>query len=223
MKKIIFFISFAFLLLKCTVPYDGESRYIFTTTIVDKNNNPIPNIDVSVDFTETGYLNVPSNKDIVAQTFSDNNGVINLVFPYASKIENVHVRIGKYNYSYIYEIINIKKNNFTNYKLIEPTIAIYSFDDAIQLLVNVSNTSSIKYVSKLEVIGTQWNSIKDYNPIENSMEISPIYEKYFSPIKNQNITLKYEVVTVLNGQSSSTITQEQITILEDDISYEITL
>jgi len=223
MKKIVFLISFAFLLLKCTVPYDGESRYIFTTTIVDKNNNPIPNIDVSVDFTETAYLNVPSNNDIVAQTFSDNNGVINLVFPYASKIENVHVRIGNYNYSYIYEIINIKKNNFTNYKLIEPTITIYSFDDAIQLLVNVSNTSSIKYVSKLEVIGIQWNSIKDYNPNENSMEIFPIYEKYFSPIKNQNITLKYEVVTVLNGQSSSTITQEQITILEDDISYEITL
>ncbi|NJM80996.1 MAG: DUF4198 domain-containing protein [Flavobacterium sp.] len=227
MKKSLL-ILVSFFLLKCAVPYDGEARYIFTTTVLDKNNNPIPNLEISVNFyngdyhdNSTNYINV-NEFDKIVQSTTDANGIIKLVFPFAAIRENVSIRFGDNTYPE-YEIINIKKNNFVNYELNEPPFVLYRFNDATLLSVKVINSSLIKYVSKIELIGEKREAIKNYNIQQEPIENSSIRFKDFNPVKNQNVLLRYEITTITNGQSSFEVVEESITILENELIYEIIL
>lgn len=228
MKRIILLILFSSLYIKCTVPYDGESRYVFNTTILDKNNNPIPYLKVSASFYKGDYYDNLTNFinfnefDKIIESTTDINGNISLVFPFASDRENLSIKFGDSNYP-DYEIINIKKNNFVNYKLSELPFIIYRFNEATSLFVNVTNTTQTKYVSKMELIGQQRETIKIYNTQQANNQISPIINTYFNPIMNQNVILKYEVTTIVNNQTSIEIVEELITIQENQLSYEIIL
>ena len=228
MKRIILLILFSSLYIKCTVPYDGESRYVFNTTILDKNNNPIPYFKVSANFYNGDYFDTLTNFinfnefDKVIESTTDINGNISLVFPFASDRENLSIKIGDTTYP-DFEIINIQKINFVNYKLTELPFILYRFNEATLLLVNVLNTTQIKYVSKMELIGKQRETIKNYNAQQISSQISPIINSNYNPIINQNIILRYEITTVVNNQASVEIVEESITIQENQVLYEITL
>ena len=117
----------------------------------------------------------------------------------------------------------MKKINSVNYKLSELPFILYSYNEATLLLVNGLNTTQIKYVSKMELIGKQRETIKNYNAQQISSQISPIINSNYNPIINQNIILRYEITTVVNNQASVEIVEESITIQENQVLYEITL
>ncbi len=231
-KKILLLFSFYFF-LNCNVPYDGEERYLFETTVVDSNNNPIANKEVSVLFYNGDYFDNNGNYlfgerefDEIIYGNTDANGTIKLAFPFASDRENIVIKIGNNSDGYLnsdFELINIRKNNFSNYKLIESPIKLYSFDETTFLTINVQNTTSNKYVSKIEFIGNINIIIKNFNSKQDDYDYFPLTNKTYTVIKNQNAILKYEVTTIINGQQTKTNVEEQIIILENNIDYTITL
>jgi hypothetical protein len=81
-----------------------------------------------------------------------------------------------------------------------------------------------KYVSKMELIGIKRNAFKDFNVAASGTGIIQILDEFYEVIKNQTVLLKYEVTTVnANGQETRVVIEEQITILTENIAYEISL
>lgn len=232
-KKIFFFATFALFVESCNVPYDGDERYLFETTVVDSNNNPIINKEVSVYFYNGDYYDNDSNFIFGERAFdniisgnTDANGTIKLAFPFASNRENLVIKIGKESSGFLrgeFELINIKKQNFTNYKLLEPKIIIYNFDEVVNLNVNVLNSNSSKYISKLEFLGIEKKSVKNFNIIESNAMAIPVTSSLYIPLKNQNATIKYEITEIINGQLLKSIVEEPISIIDVNLTYTITL
>jgi hypothetical protein len=235
MKKIVSFLTLIILLTNCSVPYDGETRYIFETTVLDSDNNPIPNVQCNAIF-----YNLYSSKnkgpifpigsdggDLIVSSVTDNNGSVRLIFPFAIKRDRVRIAIENDNNSFgqsWYEFINIQKSDFIDYKITESAIKIYRANEIVSLSVQVTNSSLNKYVSKIELIGIKRNAFKDFNISASGPEVIQIFNESYEVIKNQTVILKYEVTNfVPNGQNTTTPFEEQITILSENINYEIIL
>jgi len=235
MKKIASFLTIILLFTNCSVPYDGETRYIFETTVVDSGNNPIPNVQCNALFYN---LYTSKNKgpifpigsdggDLIVSSVTDANGSVRLIFPFAINRNRVRVEIENDQNSFgqsWYEFINIQKSDFIDYKITEPAIKIYRANEIVSLRVKVTNMSFNKYVSKMELIGIKRNAFKDFNAAASGTEIIQILNESYEVIKNQTVLLKYEVTTVnVNGIETRVVIEEQITILSENINYEITL
>jgi hypothetical protein len=233
MKKIVSFLTIIFLFTNCSIPYDGETRYIFETTVIDSDNNPIANLKCNAIFYnlyDNGNKGItfPSDRgDIIASTVSDANGKVRLIFPFAINRNRVRIAIENDKNSFgqsWYEFINIQKGDFIDYKITEPAIKIYRANETVSLSVKVTNMIFNKYVSKMELIGIKRNAFKDFNVAASGTGIIQILDEFYEVIKNQTVLLKYEVTTVnTNGQETRVVIEEQITILSENIAYEISL
>jgi hypothetical protein len=79
MKKIVSFLIIIFLFNACSVAYNGETRYIFETTIFDNKNNPIANLKRNAIFYNlynNGNKGIESpsvNGDLIVSTGFDTN------------------------------------------------------------------------------------------------------------------------------------------------------
>jgi hypothetical protein len=79
MKKIVSFLTLIILLTNCSVPYDGETRYIFETTVLDSDNNSIANLKRNAIFYNlynNGNKGIESpsvNGDLIVSTGFDTN------------------------------------------------------------------------------------------------------------------------------------------------------
>lgn len=74
MKKILLIIT-TLLLISCQIQYDGESKFIVQTKVVDKNGNPIPGVPISVRVSN-GILS-----DEISLSDTNADGRATLLFP----------------------------------------------------------------------------------------------------------------------------------------------
>lgn len=208
-KKLVLLLPLLLLQFTCEDRFDGESRYVFTTKIVDGNNNPIPNI--LVESQNSNYSEI-ENDNVFALTYSDNNGNVKLVFPFPSS-RRVTININDNRY----KILNLNRSNFTNYALNEENVKFYAIEDLINLNITITNSNPNNYISKLNFAGNVERFVKDY-------EID-YYETYreFRATKNQTITIEYEVTRVNNGNLITTNYSDIITIADTDYSHQINL
>ena len=112
MKKLL--LAFTFLMFfSCQIQYDGESKYIVKTKIVDIDGNPIANIPVNVRVSVLGL------SDEICFSHSDLNGTALMMFP-PPESDEAEFSIGFNTNLPTYEppgyraktIYNIKKLNF---------------------------------------------------------------------------------------------------------------
>ena len=233
MRKIALLFTIIVLLTNCSDPYDGETKYIFETTVVDSDNNPISNLNCNAVFynvdsngNEINFLLV-ENRDLIVSSVSDANGKVRLIFPFSKQKERLKIEIGKDVSSFpgtLFQFINLQEGDFSNFKRTEPSLMLFNPSELVGLEIEVLNSSSNKYVSKIEFNGKKQETVKNFQPILNELGPIQITESFYDVAKNQVATLKYEVTTLnSNGQETIVVIEEQITIQSENITYEITL
>lgn len=234
MNKIaLYFLLFIFT-TACSVPYDGERRYIFETTVLDSGNNPIPNVSCNVVFYKTSIGTYDNSfyydtydSDLITTAQTDSNGKVRLIFPPAINYDFVKIEIRNNSANSQqsgFDFINIQESDFTNFKITEPAINIYAINELVQLEVFVVNTSNTKFVSNIELIGQERVTFKDFLPPNIDNNPGLVNNKVYEVVKNQVVTLKYDITTISeNGLQSITTTEVPISIGAQNINYEISL
>jgi len=132
MKKIPLLLLFA--LTSCGIAYDGETRLITETTVLDRNGNLLQDIEVKITAQNGSYT------DVVSSGFSNATGNTQLIFP---KPENSSMEISFSNPALGYEtkmFYDVTPDDFDNYKLVMDQVVVLKADDIVNLEVQFVNT-----------------------------------------------------------------------------------
>lgn len=184
MKKITLLLFLA--LTSCGISYDGETRLILETTVLDRNGDFLSGIETKV------RASNGSDDDLISSGFSNSYGTTFLTF---TKPLNASIDISFSNEQSGYDtqsFYNINPENFDNYKLIMNEVVLLKTDDIVNLRVSfIKNSSEYNSLisSRIEglVTGKQSLNLQDdeFNyPEDNSFMVA----------KNQNVVLHYTLI-----------------------------
>lgn len=135
--------------------YKGDARYIIKGKVSDKNNLPVPNINVGLSVFSDRFLDAPSNNSSLRSTKTDVNGNFEIIL--ANSNFNIFVisansalSINKNDVDLINERFGetfsaINMNNIQNYEyeLQNPLI----LDDRSELLLDCSSNLNVRQIS----------------------------------------------------------------------------
>jgi hypothetical protein len=213
MKKILLLL-FIPLVLGCEIEYDGNTKIVVKGTIVDENNNPIPNKEVNLYVSRDAaaivpfIFYVPSETNFIGKTTTDNFGKYVMIIPQPKNFSEIIVETNNDdNLLNRKQFRNINLSSFTNYLIELPITKLYLKSSLTTLNVTVNNVDPNIELLKLEYIGNIPNEIELINPYDH---INLNFITYLNVLKNQTITLKYTVFNYLNQTTS--ILQQEITI-----------
>lgn len=182
MKKITLLLLFL-ALTSCGISYDGETRLILETKVLDRNGNFLSGIETKV------RASNGSDEDLISSGFSNSYGNTFLTF---TKPINASIDISFSNEQSGYDVrsfYDIKPENFDNYKLIMDEVILLKTDDIVYLGVSfVKNSSEYNSLisSRIEglVSGKQSLNLQD-GEFYNSENIN------FTVAKYQNVVIHY--------------------------------
>ena len=194
MKKII--LISLFLTYSCAIPYDAETRLVFETKIVNSLDEPLKNIEISVDvYNGSGYSD---NNETISFGTSDDNGNIRLVFPSPKFDKNYKINVrSSFDENMGYESFSISpilKNDFENYKLVIPKIYRLTFDEATYVSINYFSNNINKSVVSSKVNGIHSSLNTSFDDDQNTINQSLFFVK-----KNQTIQIVYNVKNLQTG------------------------
>lgn len=113
--------------------------------------------------------------------------------------------------------VNIFFEDFSNLEYNLQEVKLYKKEDIVNLQLNFSTENFSKEIRDLNLIGEASNDMVWVNPLDDDN----YYTQYFyQVIKNQTITIEYNVYDYSNHQT--TIHTETIYIADEDLSYIIT-
>lgn len=218
MKKFIL-LFVALQLLSCDSRYDGDIRLQFTGKVIDENNNPIQNqqITISAENESSDY-----NSNNVGFGKTDSNGNYSILIPAATRLNTYSLEINNEfdanNNNQLVNIryYNIKNSNFSNYKIQLPISKLYLQSSLSNLEVTFNQTNANNAIQNVEYIGEIANEYIDFNPefTENT--------NFKRVRKNQTIEIKYQVKNTSTGgitTNSSFITIDNSDIILHTINY----
>ena len=210
MKKLFLFIVILTIISCEGIQYDGETRLVFQTVVLNSNSEPLPNSHVEI--TVGSVYSV----GLISKGTTDQNGRITLIFPAPKDDLGINLKIYNDDASYLQkEVFNIRKADFENYKFIYQNGYLLKFDETAPLELTYNQTSFNTVVTNVGINGI-YNMAQDYyNPsLEGYVYPSEILIK-----KNQTFQLKY---TVLNMQTHvETEHIDYLTIGNNPLSYTI--
>ncbi len=217
MKKILFaLIVLSF--LKCAIPYDGETRLVLETSVIDSDGNPIINQMVTVNVSDQqDYLT-----DNISKGLTDNNGKLVLIFPspIGEKFK-FDVTFSKPNDIYLEKMItNIYKSDFKNFKLVLNPIKLIKSDQIINFKILGNKVSANNFVKNISINAIQPDAIVYYNPLKKNENYNYLNQVY-SILKNQNFILKYTIVDPAINQTGIDYTQN-IVAANNNLDFTIT-
>jgi len=241
-KKLFYLVLVCFPLTSCDdrLDYIGTKKIVFEGRIVDENNLPLDNIDVSVYVTKNGstggswFMYVPDSRgddDIITYTTTDSNGYYRMIFPMPRDQDNIALFINQdvktsthYNPDYSNSIITgIKPENIIDYGLDSGEQKIFNLDNQTELTVTINNMPLYYYgYIDIELAGLVNNGIYDYNlPAHFNYDITGPYEDtsahyVFKVAKNQDVVFTYNN-GIINGVSS--YAQTTIHIGNEPVNY----
>ncbi len=209
MKKIVVLLLFS--LFSCgEIPYDGETKLEISGKLVDKQGNPLSNIDVNINV----IGNIDSyNSDLIS--FGKTNSEGKFIFLIPSPMVDLPIEIEIKNTAYTDKKILSKKNNFINYKLDLNEILLSKIDELTTFSIVLNQTNSNKQIKDVKIEGLLYENILNLNPINE--ETNYLITDY-SIFKNQIITLKYKVIDYANNGSFENF-QISIPINEDATEF----
>ncbi len=216
MKKIYFF-CFALLLSGCTIQYDGSNRLLVSGKIIDKNGNPISNIEVITNVSNgSGWGN--SNDDIGID-LTDSQGNFMMFFP-KPKRDDLQYSIQFQGYDGIYQekrFMNVLYEDFSNLEYNLDVIKLYKQEEIINLELYFASENYSKQIADIHLIGEISNNEVWVNLPNEDNYYYP--QNFYQVVKNQVITVEYSVYNSSNNQT--TYHTESIEIGEEDLSYTI--
>lgn len=241
-KKISYIVLIYLLLTSCDdrLEYSGTKKIVFEGRIVDENNLPLNNIDVSVYVTKNGsggggwFMYAPdshSDDDIITYTTTDGNGYYRMIFPMPKDQDNIDLLINRevetsthYNPDYSNSVITgIKPENIIDYGLDLGEQKIFNLNNQTELTVTINNMPLYYYgYIDIELTGLVNDAIYDYNlPAHFNYDITGPYEDTsahyaFKVAKNQDIVFTYSNGNI-NGISS--YAQTTIHIGNEPVNY----
>jgi hypothetical protein len=218
MKKILI-ILYLCLCYSCDTRYDGEVRLQFTGKVVDENNNPIQNQEVTIE-ANNNFINDSFHHIGIGHT--DSNGNYSILVPSPTNLDAFTLHINdEFSPTYNSQLINIKyynfkDTNFLNYKVQLPTSKLYSLIDITNLTVTFNKINANNELLDVSYIGEI--SSENYNLNEENIE----YPHYKRVKKNQIIEIKYKVKNTTNSvisTNSSFVTIDNSDSINHSIDY----
>ncbi|WP_293893207.1 hypothetical protein [Flavobacterium sp.] len=186
---LLFFISSV---ISCEgIQYDGETRLVFQTVVLNSNGEPLTNSHV-----EISVGNAYSSA-LISKGKTNQNGSITLVFPAPKDDLGINLKVYNDDASYLQkEVLNIHKSDFENYKFIYQNDYLLKADETAPLVLTYNHSSPYTAL-KVSVNGIYYMDQELYNfNYDTDFNILP-YEILIK--KNQSFQLKY---TVLNMQTN---------------------
>jgi hypothetical protein len=207
MKKILLLCVFS--LTACGLEYDAETRLVSQTRIVDSQGNPIAAKPVEIWVSDNGIT------DIISNGVTDADGRILLIFPAPNNIDApIEIHFPQNNEFVEKTLLNIKRADFTDYKLTLDNLPLYHIDELTTLEVTLNQTSTDMLVDlDLEnnpgALSIFWNQ-----PEENN---GP--QTYHQVAKNTTVDLVYKVRNAAGVESTQTI---PVSVGNDAVNYTLT-
>lgn len=210
MKKIL--LLFTLFFISCGIPYDGDTIVTVDLNLVDANNIPIENQNVTI-YSYDGSVGT-NNAGYTKRT--DAYGFVN--FKMFQPAHDFDVLIDE-NLDFLpVRLIQFNKNNFDDYNLNIGTIRLFKLDDLTQLSITTNQTSGNKILQKIEVDAIKYEAIINLNSIIDASQQD--IQTAFELKKNQNFILKYTIKNLINNTTEEF--QENLTIGINPITYTIT-
>ena len=217
MKKSL--LAFTFLLLfSCQIQYDGESKYIVKTRIVDIDGNPLANIPLSVRVFVSGL------SDEISFSNSDLNGTAIMIFPPPESDEakfSISFNTNLLNFEpsgYLAKTIyNIQKSNFDNYLFDTGTILLYKIDEVTICTILKVQVSENTQITSFSTTAITADTDVNFEAPENIW--FPI--SFWVP-KNQSFTISYSVTDYNNSPPVITDYTTEIAAETEPLTYTIT-
>ncbi len=213
MKKILAF--FALLVLaSCGVDYDGETRLIFESRVVDSQGNPVVGKGVQVVVDDEG------NSDMISNGITDENGKILFAFPAPNNTAAfIHIYYSDNGSQYQDKMyFNVLRSDFHDYKFTLNDVVLYRNDELTQLYIIPNQVSPNTDLIDIRI---------DDNPAENMTYWNPLESDYFntqtefSVLKNSTVNLTYQVKDYSTSPATSTNYTVPIAIGDENVNYSL--
>lgn len=223
MKKATISLFILILFSSCVLQYDGETKLITKGRIVDENNQPIPNITVSIVniiYSNPGAIIIPpiaGDYNVISSNKTDSNGEFLMVSPASINENENSILIDQSNTYQAKMFDKILRKDFIDYKLDLGTVKLFKTLNIVDLNVTLNLVNFQNRITRLKIIGNDASKVVSYNPFLNSE--NQFYTDYFvgQVAKNQTVLLEYDVLN-LNSNLSVTL-QQSIQINEDNVNY----
>lgn len=216
MKKIIYL--FAILsLISCEVQYDGSTRYIAKTIVVDKNGMPIKDIPVDINSKEDDR----EYNDNIVSGITDDKGFSMLFFPSLKEKGTYSLIINPEGGIYqTKNISNIKLLDFENYTFESGSIMLYKNEDIVNFWIELNRINENHTIENVEIDAISANDYIYYNDIPNNDDYY-YPENYFRILKNQNFNIIYTVKDYSNNSTTLTNYSVNVSIGTESLTYEL--
>lgn len=218
MKKLLLLFPLL-LIFSCQIQYDGESKYIVKTKIVDSSGNPIKDIPIDVN------VSVSNLSDNISFGKSNSEGLATLMFPppesddanfsvsYNTNLINVAPTgyLGK-------TIGNLKKSDFKDFLFNTGTIVLLKQEEVVVFKVTATQVNP-----NTQITAFSTNAIKADDSINFDTPENIFFPLSLLVLKNQTFTISYSVTDYSTSPNSVTSYTEEIIVgtqpSEFNISY----
>ncbi len=172
----------------CQIDYDGETRFVVKTHVIDENGNPATKKTVQI------FVSDNSMTDLIAFGNTDENGDATLIFP-APKNDaaQIGVSIGANSEGYLEASYSFPKSAFEHYQ-VEVQSTLYPVGSLTTFRLNKNHVNAN---TTLTALSLDAQAAVDYN------DDNIFYINDFFIVKNQTITLGYTIRNNDTQQESS--------------------
>ena len=216
MKKVLLIFTLM-LLFSCQIQYDGGSKYIVQTKVVDKNGNALPEIPISVSV----YLSGLSDEISIGET--DKDGIVTLLFPPPEGDEAIiSISYLPYNYNsepslyFPKEIDQLKKADFKDYIYNTGAVILLKKEDVIEFTVLRQQINQNNQITSFST-----NAISTGGTINVNSDLSYYFPLSLLVLKNQTFSISYSITNYNDSPPSVTNYSQELTIGTEPSSYTI--
>lgn len=205
--------------ISCQIEYDGASKYIVKTKIIDSNGNPIADVPVDVN------ISVGNLSDKISFTTSDakGNGLLMFPPPKSSETEfSISYNVSDYDETnnipsyFSKSIYSIKKSDFVDYIFDAGTIMLFKNEEITKFTISKEKVTQNTALANISTTLILVEHSENYNTPEETDYSYPVYV-----IKNQNFTLNYTVIDYSFSPPISTLYTDQLTVGNEPLNYTI--
>lgn len=212
MKKVLY-LCILFLLFSCEVQYDGATRLIIKTTIIDENGNPIKDILIDVDAENDNM------SDNISYTYTDENGFSFQVFPPLKRQGTFNIHINPDRKTYQSKMIrNIKESDFQDLIFDLGTVTLIKNENIVDFKVQLNRINENNSIENIKINAIVPEEFIDYHGI---LEENYYPETYFRVLKNQNFTVFYSIRDYSTNPATLTNHSIDVAVENESVTYQL--
>lgn len=212
MKKALY-LCILFLLFSCEVQYDGATRFIIKTTVIDENGNPIKDIQVDIDAENDNI------SDNISYTHTDEHGFSFQVFPPLKRQETFSIHINPDRKTYQSKMIrNIKESDFQDLIFDLGTVTLIKNENIIDFKIQLNRINENNSIENIKINALMPEEFIDYHgPLQEYY----YPDTYFRVLKNQNFTVFYSIMDHSTAPATLTDHSVNASVENESVTYQL--